>query len=109
MNPDHDGSKTVAIGANVETVEKIAQANEKNYIQLLLQTMHFYDINVHFMNAHRMGGIWIEFVFTLTKQDPCAQLRFFTVENISQANALIALVSIAIMLIKRKEYKANLL
>ena len=75
ISHDHNGSKTVAIGASVETVNNIAQANEKNYIQLLLQTLHFYDINVNVMNAHWMGGIWIEFVFTLTKQDPCAQLR----------------------------------
>ena len=57
MNTDHDGSKTVAIGASVETVDNIAQANEKNYIQLVLQTLHLYDINVHVINAHRMGGI----------------------------------------------------
>ena len=31
MNLDHEGSKTVAIGASVETVENIAQANEKNH------------------------------------------------------------------------------
>ena len=57
MNPDHDGSKTVGIGASVEIVENISQANEKNQIQLLLQTLHFYDKNAHVMNAHRRGGI----------------------------------------------------
>ena len=57
MNTDHDGSKTVAIGASVETVDNIAQANEKNRIQLLLQTLHFYDKKAHVMNAHRKGGI----------------------------------------------------
>ena len=57
MNADHDGSKTDAISASVETVDNIAQANEKNYIQLLLQTLHLYDINVHVMNAHRSGVI----------------------------------------------------
>ena len=57
MNPDHDGSKTVAIGASVETVNNISQANEKNYIQLLFQALHIYDKNVHVMNAHRRGGI----------------------------------------------------
>ena len=56
-NPDHDGRKTVAIVASVETVDNIAQAKEKNYKQLILQTLHFYDKNVHVMNAHRRGGI----------------------------------------------------
>ena len=42
---------------SVETVENIAEANEKNRIQLLLQTLHFYDKNEHVMNAHRRGGI----------------------------------------------------
>ena len=59
INPDHDWNKTVGIGASVETVEHIAQANETNQIQLLLQTLHFYDKNAHVMNAHRRGGIWI--------------------------------------------------
>ena len=31
MNPDHDRSQTVAIGASVVTVENIVQANEKNH------------------------------------------------------------------------------
>ena len=57
MNPDHDGSNTVGIGASVETVENIAQANENNRIQLLLQTLQFYYKNAHVMNAHRRGGI----------------------------------------------------
>ena len=57
MNPDHDGSNKVGIGASIETVENISQANEKNQIQLLLQTLHFYDKNDHVMNAHRRGGI----------------------------------------------------
>ena len=41
MNPDHDGSKTVGIGASVETVENVAQANEQNQIQKLLQKLEF--------------------------------------------------------------------
>ena len=36
MNPDHDGSKTGAIGASVETVENIAQANEKNHATIAI-------------------------------------------------------------------------
>ena len=57
MNPDHDKSKTVGIGASLETVENIVHAIEKNQIQLLLQTLHFYDKNAHVMNVHRRGGI----------------------------------------------------
>ena len=52
-----DGIESVAIGASVETVDNIAQANEKNYIQPVLQTLHLFDINVHVMNDHRIGGI----------------------------------------------------
>ena len=36
MNPDHDGSKTGAIGASVETVENIDQANEKNHATIAI-------------------------------------------------------------------------
>ena len=41
MNHDHDGSITFGIGASVKTVENIAQANENNQIQLILQQCIF--------------------------------------------------------------------